>query len=76
MPAETLQLRIGNLDTALLITEQASSDPNDALDELILSAADDYPEGERRGGRIRSFPRRHGGHPLVAVHDEARTRPG
>jgi hypothetical protein len=54
VPAEKLRLRIGNLANAVLITGQAYQDPEDALNEFVSNAADEYAEAGRRGERVRA----------------------
>src|ERR1041385_1322955 len=72
MPSETVQLRIGNLAKAVLVTGQAYQDPKDALNEFVSNAADDYAEAGRRGERIRIVLRRKGKRPVIAVDDDGR----
>ncbi len=72
MAAEKVQLRIGSLAKAVLVTGQAYQDPKDALNEFVSNAADDYAEAERAGERIRIVLRRRGRYPVLAVDDDGR----
>ena len=69
--AEKVKLRIGSVANAVLVTGQAYQDPNDALNEFVSNAADEYVErGE--AGRIRIVLKRRGRYPTIAVDDDGR----
>ncbi|MGH9118107.1 MAG: sigma factor-like helix-turn-helix DNA-binding protein [Acidimicrobiales bacterium] len=69
---ERVQLRIGNMAKAVLVTGQAYQDPKDALNEFVSNAADEYAESGQRGERIRVVLRRKGKRPVIVIDDVGR----